>query len=613
MSEIKYTLGISDADAHLIDVQLQVTEPDPAGQLLTLPNWIPGSYMIRDFSRNIVTIRAQSEQGEVALRKVDKSSWQAPAGLSELTVIYRVYAWDLSVRAAHVDRTHAFYNGTSVFLAVEGFESMPHQVVIQRPLHDVDRRWKVATTLPCLDTDPSGFGSYEAADYDELIDHPVESGDFQRLSFTACGVPHEVVFNGGCYFDEQRVTNDLQKICEYEIRFFGEPAPYERYLFLVMVVDAGYGGLEHRSSTALMITPDSLPVRGEAAVSDTYLSFLGLCSHEYFHNWNVKKIKPERFVPYQLQAESYTQLLWFFEGMTSYYDDLILVRCGLISPERYLTVLAKTLTRVQRGPGRLSQTVTDSSFDAWHKFYKQDENAPNAIVSYYAKGALIALCLDSLMRQHSGGKLTLDDLMIKLWQAWLAGQRGIGETEPQTIVAELLGEDVSSFFQSALYTTDELPLIDALSHLGVALNFRARTSSDDVGGHNSKSADNEGDSSGDVTDGTTDGAYWLGANVADAPGGVRITHVLTGSPAQRAGLSAGDIVIAMAGFSVSKSALDKQLARFAEKRCIAVHYFRLGELFDTSLSIERAPADTASLVIENDKRVADWLGQSVTA
>lgn len=601
MKSIEYTVGISDADAHLIDVKISLSEPDSSGQVLSLPTWIPGSYMIRDFSRNIVTITATSDGNTVPLAKLDKSSWQAPAALTQLTVQYQVYAWDLSVRSAHVDRTHAFFNGTSVFLSPNGCEAIPHRVRLKRPAHDTDERFKLATTLPAVDVDSTGFGMYEAADYDELIDHPVELGDFKRLEFLACDVPHEVVFTGNCYFDEQRVVDDLKAICEYEIEFFGKPAPYERYVFLVMVVDAGYGGLEHRASTALMITRESLPVAGETEVSDKYLDFLGLCSHEYFHNWNVKRIKPERFVPYQLQSESYTELLWFFEGMTSYYDDLILLRCGLISHERYLKVLAKTLTRVQRGSGRLSQSVTDSSFDAWHKFYKQDENAPNAIVSYYAKGALVALCLDSLMRRHSDNSVTLDHLMLKLWQDWLGGQRGIAEQEPQALVASLIDQDLSEFFKAALYETDELPVIEALEYLGVKLNWRARKSGDDTGGLVSSDSNGGGK--------PKQPAPWLGANVADAPGGVRITHVMNGSAAERAGLAAGDVLIAMADFSLNKSTLDQHLVRFAGGGSVDVHYFRLGQLHKGQLEIEMAPKDTAQLKVMDNQALHAWLGE----
>ncbi|MFK7893816.1 MAG: M61 family metallopeptidase [Granulosicoccus sp.] len=594
---IEYTVRITDASAHLIDVQLRVSSPDKQGQELRLPNWIPGSYMIRDFSRNLISLQAWEGEKPVQLEKLDKSGWRAPAGLSQLTVCYRVYAWDLSVRAAHVDRTHAFFNGTSVFLSVCGQENQPQKVEFERPTHDVDALFKLATTLDPADVDDAGFGHYKATDYDELIDHPVEQGNFKKITFSACGVQHAAVFTGACFFDESRVRDDLQRICEHQIRFFGEPAPFNSYLFMTMVVDNGYGGLEHRSSTALMATRESLPVPGQTRISDKYLEFLGLCSHEYFHNWNVKRMKPARFIPYELTAESYTRLLWFFEGMTSYYDDLFLVRCGLIDEKRYLKLLATTLTRVQRGGGRLVQSVTDSSFDAWHKFYKQDENAPNAIVSYYAKGALIALCLDSLIRKHSGGGASLDTLMKTLWSRWLESGAGLEEDEPQRVVDELVPDcaALQSFLQSALYSAEELPTQDVLLNLGVSLQWQQRRSGTDTGGVRK------------ATDDVTDEMVWTGALLADAPGGVRITHVLNDSPAEIAGLAAGDILIAIEGLSVDKASYELHMQRFASLDSVGVHYFRLGQLHQSDMPVRTAPFDTAGLEIVDDDRVKHWL------
>jgi predicted metalloprotease with PDZ domain len=290
--------------------------------------------------------------------------------------------------------------------------------------------------------------------------------------------------------------------------------------------------------------------------------------------------------------------LWFFEGITSYFDDLILVRSGLIDQKRYLGLLCKTLTRVQRGAGRLTQSLSDSSFDAWHKFYKQDENAPNAIVSYYAKGALLALCLDSLMRQYSDNAVSLDDLMLNLWQRWLDNGEGLDEQQPQKIAASLLGNDkLDDFFNAALYSTEDLPLQSALSQLGVKLEWRARTSSDDMGGvltAEDKSA----------TEAVTP---WLGATIQDAPGGVKILQVMTGSPAERAGLAANDLLIAMADLSVSKVQIDGYLQRFSNQPSIGIHYFRLGQLRYSELVLESAPKDTAMLGIVNETAVRKWL------
>ncbi|MBX2881829.1 MAG: PDZ domain-containing protein [Granulosicoccus sp.] len=594
---IEYVVSIVEADAHLIDVQLVITNPDPSGQRLELPNWIPGSYMIRDFSRNLVSIKAWSDSVRVDLVKHDKSTWIAPAGLSDLTIAYRIYAWDLSVRSAHVDRHHAFFNGTSVFLKVKDQEMLTHQVCFERPRHDTANNFKLATTLDEVDVGAGGYGVYRASDYDELIDHPVEQGDFKRLSFEACAVPHEIVFTGACYFDEERVVEDLTRICEHQIRFFGEPAPFERYLFLTMVVDRGYGGLEHRSSTALMVTRENLPVPGDEALSDQYLEFLGLCSHEYFHNWNVKRMKPARFMPYELASESYTRLLWFFEGITSYYDDLFLVRSGLIDETRYLGLLAKTLTRVQRGPGRLLQSISDSSFDAWHKFYKQDENAPNAIVSYYAKGALVALCLDSIMRQSSSGAVTLDTLMHTLWARWLETGKGLEEDEPPRVVEELLEEDVSSFFEQALHGTQDLPVVTALEHLGVTLKWCERRSVKDVGGV--RQASDSGESLPNIP--------WIGTLFKSAPGGVQVTHVISESPAEAAGLAAGDLLVAINALSVNVDSLESLTRRFAQTDAMQVHYFRLGQLYESTVPVRSAPEDTALLEIADEELMSLWL------
>lgn len=582
---IDYTVSISQADAHLVDMCLTISNPDHSGQILQLPNWIPGSYMIRDFSRNIVAITATADGADAPLEKLDKSTWRAPAKLTNLTVTYQVYAWDLSVRAAHVDRTHAFLNGTSVFLCVVGQEDEPVSVVFERPEHDSSGTFKLATTLPAAAIDSSGFGHYVAADYDELIDHPIEQGTFKQLDFEACGVKHEVVLTGACHFDESRVVRDLTTICEYQIRFFGEPAPMERYLFMVMVVDQGYGGLEHRASTALMITRENLPVEGDDKVSDQYLDFLGLCSHEYFHTWNVKRIKPAVFIPFELAAESYTRLLWFFEGATSYYDDLFLVRTGLISTDEYFDLIAKTVTRVQRGAGRQIQSVTDSSFDAWNKFYKQDANAPNAIVSYYAKGALVCLCLDAEIRKATNNTKSLDDVMRKLWSNWLATQNGLTECEPEHIASDIAGIDLQAFFERALYSTEELPLEDSLTTLGARLLLRPRKSVSDTGGGKP-----------DAEPATP----WIGANIDGGAGRISVTHIFNGHAAEQAGLASGDVIVAINQMVISAGEVPDLLQRHAQNQSLSVHYIRHGVLRESQLPILLAPADTYSITAQED-------------
>ncbi len=367
MHAIHYTIRPFDPHAHLFEVSLRIADPDREGQRLHLPVWIPGSYMIREFSRHLEAVGATVAGRALDIRKESKNVWvcgRLPTGRSgPLLVTWRVYAWDLSVRAAHLDASHGFFNGTSVFLAVAGRESEPCTVDILPPRGSGFKRWQVATTLPAASgtggAPVSGFGRREARDYDELIDHPVEMGEFQLAAFDAGGCRHEIAVTGRTDVDLARLQRDLKPICSEQIALFdprGRRAPVRRYLFLTMAVGDGYGGLEHRASTALLCARNDLPYPGMQGVPERYQTFLGLASHEYFHTWNVKRIKPARFEPYDLQQEAYTRLLWIFEGFTSYYDDLILCRAGTIDPATYL----KTLQRAVRSvAGRTGQATAE--------------------------------------------------------------------------------------------------------------------------------------------------------------------------------------------------------------------------------------------------------------
>lgn len=570
MSAVRYRITPAHPEAHLFEVEIDIAEPAADGQLLSLPAWIPGSYMIREFARHIVRIDARDGVRAVALTKLDKHTWRAARCDGALRVRYEVYAWDLSVRAAHLDVTHGFFNGSSVFLKVSGQENLPCEVDIRPPSGRAYKEWRVATTLPeaggRAGAKRHGFGVYRAADYEELIDHPVEMGEFALYEFKACGVPHEVVVTGRHDLDAARLCADLKRICEWQIRLFGEPAPFDRYVFLVMAVGEGYGGLEHRSSTALLCSRNDLPASGVAAMSDGYRAFLGLCSHEYFHSWNVKRIKPAAFVPCDLSGENYTRLLWAFEGFTSYYDDLALVRSGVIGQDDYLTLLGKTVTQVARGSGRLKQSVADASFDAWIKYYRQDENAPNAIVSYYTKGALVALALDLTLRSKSRGTVTLDDVMRKLWSDH--GQTGLGVPEDgiRRAAEAVSGLKLKRFFDDATDGTEDLPLDKLLRTVGLDLEFQAAGS-----------------------------APVLGAKTAVEGECVRITQVLDHGAAQRAGLSAGDVLVAIDTLRVSPSSLDSLLKRRQAGDEVKVHAFRRDELMKFRVRLDAPPADQARI------------------
>lgn len=583
---IHYRIIPSRPEAHLFTVTLTVEDPMPEGQAFSLPAWIPGSYMIREFARNVVRFEAKDAQGKgIPYKKLDKHTWQLDPVEGPVQVEIDVYAWDVSVRTAYLDPFNGYFNGTSVFLAAKGHEHKVCEVEILPPKGQAYAHWRLATGMPRLEGGLLEFGRFRVENYDALIDYPVEMGEFTHFSFEVEGVPHEVVISGKHRVNEERLCKDLAAICAKQIHLFGAPVPFDRYWFLTRVVGEGYGGLEHRNSTSLLCSRYDLP-----SVSDTpermrpeYRNFLGLCSHEYFHSWNVKRIKPEVFTPYNLNEENYTELLWAFEGITSYYDELMLARSGVISPQSYLELLGQNITRVYRGQGRFKQTVTESSFDAWTRFYLQDENAPNAIVSYYTKGALVALALDLTLRQKSAGKLSLDHVMQYLWQHH--GQTGVGVSERgiQKVVETLLGESLQDFFQLALYSTEDLPLESLLYAQGVKLHWRAPVNHQDAGG---KAANEAG--------------LHLGIRPVEHTMGVRIANAYEQGAAMAAGLSAGDVIIAIDGIQTTMNNLETLLSTYAPGDKVQLHAFRRDELREFSLVLAKGENTTAYLRFVGD-------------
>jgi predicted metalloprotease with PDZ domain len=524
-----------------------------------------------------VDVRATAGGTPLAVGKIDKSTWRTAPVTGNVTVVAQVYAFDLSVRAAYLDDTRAYFNGPSVFLLPEGRADAPCIVEIVRPEGAAYAGWRVATTLPPDDAPERGFGTYRAADYDELIDHPVEMGEFAWATFDVRGVPHEIAITGRHDADLSRLARDLSRICDWQIALFGE-APFDRYLFQVTAVGDGYGGLEHRSSTSLLCRRDELPHLASDKIDDDYLTFLGLASHEYFHAWNVKRIKPAAFMPYDLMREAYTRQLWAFEGFTSYYDDLALVRSGVIEPARYLELLGRTATSVLRAPGRRTQSVADSSFDAWIKFYRQDENAPNAVVSYYAKGALVGCALDLVLRRD--GNASLDDLMRALWQRY--GQPGIGVPEDAIarLASELAGRDLAPFFARYVDGTEDPPLGELLADFGVTLHLRPSTGPKDRGGK---------PASGSAPRCT------LGVRLGSDQ---RLSAVLRDGPAARAGLAGHDVLIAIDGLKATPERINAALSRHAPGETVEVHAFRRDELRRFEVTLDAAPDDTCYLALD---------------
>ena len=493
--------------AHLFSVTLTIDAP-AAQQCVALPVWIPGSYLVREFSKNLAHLTAQQGRTKLAALQLDKCTWQIGCNPSKPLVLrYQIYAHDNSVRTAWLDSQRGFFNATSICMRVEGHETLEHCLEVMAP--EKTTGWQLATGLKALKVNKQGFGTYSASNYDELADGPVEMGAFWSGTFTACGVPHRFVVAGALPgFDGTKLLLDTKKICEEEIRFWhgNKKPPFANYLFMLNAVDDGYGGLEHRNSTALICNRKDLPRMEEPKVSEGYTTLRGLISHEYFHTWNVKRLRPAEFASYDYTQENYTELLWFFEGFTSYYDDLLLRRAGLLDNAGYLKLLNKTINQVMQTPGTQVQSVAEASFDAWVKYYRQDENTPNATVSYYTKGALVALCFDLTLRIE--GHSTLDDVMRALWLRCKAGP--MLETDFAAVLQTLGKRTFDTELKNWVHGKGELPLRALLEQHGVT-----------------------------VHDDPAQLAQRLGLRVSETHG-VVVKTVLSGGAAEKAGFAAGD-------------------------------------------------------------------------
>jgi len=560
---LHYRVYPFDPAGHRLKVQLEIPSPSSRCQIVSLPAWIPGSYLIRDFSRHIESIRAWCGKTAMMPRKINANQWAIEGCAGPLTIETIIYAWDLSVREAHVDESHAFFNGTSVFLMAEGLQHLPCAVEIQAPPHT--NKWKAYSSMPVAPEQRSkgtvdGLGRYIAPNYDALIDHPFELGTPAVITFKACGVLHEMVFTGTAPgLDLTRIARDTKRICEAQMTLFDpaeKKAPFvdsaSKYVFMTLVTKDGYGGLEHRASTALVTSRKDLPVKAHQEAPAGYTQFLGLVSHEYFHTWHVKRIKPAAFVPYDLLAPNHTSLLWVFEGFTSYFDDLMLLRSGVIDLPAYLKLLGKTIASVHAGGGRHKQSLAESSFDAWTKYYKQDENAPNSVVSYYTKGALVAIGLDLAIRLATNDRRSLDDVMRLLWlrfgKRFYSGRaRGLDETGLTALIKQATGVDVSLELTQWVQGMADVPLADLLARSGIELTWVSDSDTPD-----------------------------LGFTTKTSGPDLMVRQVFEHGPGHIAGLSAGDQLIAVNGLKVgnSEAAFNALLKPYQTDQVIDLHVFR---------------------------------------
>jgi predicted metalloprotease with PDZ domain len=571
-----YRVEAADPAAHLFHVTLTVPRPQ-AGQRLSLPAWIPGSYLVREFARHLQKLSARQDGKPVTVQQLDKASWQVDCvPSSPLVLSYEVYAFDNSVRTAWLDGQRGFFNGTSLCLRVHGQAQEPHELELVAPR--AFPHWEAATGLAPLKTGKRGFGTYVAADYDELVDCPVELGAFWSAEFRAGGVPHRVVVSGGtAAFDTDRFVADMQKICEAQIRFWHDRKrpPFKNYLFLLNTVDDGYGGLEHRNSTALIASRRDLPRVGEPRQAEGYVTLLGLISHEYFHTWNVKRLRPAEFAHYDYKQENYTQLLWFFEGFTSYYDDLLLRRAGLIDDATYLKLLTKTCNQVLQTPGREVQSVAQASFDAWVKYYRQDENTANATVSYYTKGALVAMCFDLTLRLEGHGNL--DEVMRALWLRCKGGP--MAEADFAAVLKELGGRAFTRELAVWVHSARELPLKELLEQHGIA-----------------------------VMEEPAQLQQRLGVRVSESQG-IVLKNVLRGGAAEQAGFAANDewVGLEVTGAAWRLGKLDDLLLYAGHQRKVTALVARDRRLLRLELTIP-AGVTTWRLVLRDAARGQSWFG-----
>jgi len=538
-----YTFRIPQPEARRIEVDLQI-EPRGAETLdVRLPVWTPGSYLVREHQRHVDGLRAQGDGRDLPVEKVDKQTWRVrPQGARTVRVSYRLHCFELTVRTNHVDGTHAFLNPSASAAFVVGRENEACSVRVQLP-----PEWRAWVALPFED------GAWKAQDYDELADSPFECGPLSSHSahtFTAQGVEHELVVWGRGDFDALRVLPDLAKIVDGEAAVFGGLPYGERYLFILHLNDKGRGGLEHRRSCALVVP------RFSFVQKSAYEDFLLLVAHEFFHLWNVKRIRPDALGPFDYTQENYTKLLWVAEGITDYYADVALRRAGLVTEEEFLTAAARSFQNLQNTPGRLVQSAEESSFDSWIKYYRQDENSINSQVSYYDKGAILGLLLDLQIRQRSHGSKSLDDVMRYLYTSFFKQNRNYTPADFQKTCELMAGSSLEEFFAKYVRGKDELDYNLALAAAGLRLETGATTT--------------EG--------GKPVQKVFFGAELEQNEDRLMVGRVYAGSPAYEQGLNTGDQIVALNNMRVTADFFNARLAERKPGDLINLTIFRFDDL-----------------------------------
>jgi predicted metalloprotease with PDZ domain len=568
---IYYQVAMPQPETHLFEINLQIVNHTSSILDLKMPVWTPGSYLVREYAKNLQDFVAFAGEKPLSWRKVSKNHWQInTANVSEIAIKYRIFANELSVRTNHLDSTHGYFNGAALFLRLVGCDNLPIRVTVIPPYP----QWRVTTALPKI---PDKSNTFYAADFDTLVDSPFEVGEHQLYQFDVLGKPHELAIWGQGNFQVQPLISDIQKIVQIEAEMFGG-LPYDRYVFLLHLFAQAYGGLEHKNCCSLIYQ------RFGFRTQDKYERFIQLLAHEFFHLWNVKRIRPKALEVFNYDQESYTPSLWFCEGTTSYYDLLIPLRAGIYDAKCYLNYWSKEITRFLTTPGRKVQSLAESSFDAWIKLYRPDANSGNSQMSYYLKGEMVSLLLDLLIRERHRNRLSLDDVMRQMWQEFGLPEIGYTPQQLQAIIESVAGVNLTEFFAAYIDGTEELPFNEYLEPFGLRL----------------------------VTD-KQDEPY-LGIKVHTDNGREMIKFVEAGSPAQLAGIDAGDELLAIAGIKVTSHQLSDRLKDYQPNDTIQVTIFHQDELRTVSVTLgQPRPTKYQVVPIQNADSVqqenfAGWLG-----
>jgi predicted metalloprotease with PDZ domain len=533
----------------------------PTHDQFVMPVWTPGSYLIREFERNVQDFEVADDKNQpIKWEKLNKNTWRVvtPKDAYEYHVKYRVYANELSVRTSELNSNHAFWNNANLLMYLDGHLNYPSTVRVIAP--DV---WKIATGLPSV---PGERNTYRAENFDVLYDSPFEASNFKTLVFNVKGVPHRIVIDGEGNYEPERMRRDVQKIVETQVDLMGGEIPYRDYTFILHLRSNAGGGLEHANSTALGYprfgfritrgdrTTSASPNPGEQREPD-YRSFLSLVSHEFFHLWNVKRIRPDALGPFDYTQENYTKNLWIAEGITDYYSDVTLRRAGLITEEEFLTAAARALQALQNTPGRMEQSVEESSFDTWIKFYRQDENSVNSQVSYYDKGAILGLLLDLEIRKRSNGSKSLDDVMRYLYTDFFKKNRNYTPADFQQAAERMAGSRLEEFFAKYVRGRDELDYNAALGIAGLELNTGAT-----------------------IESGKPVEKAFFGADVVQDGDRLLVRRVIAGSPAYEQGVNAGDQIVALDNARVTRDFFNRRLEEKKPGDMINLTIFRFDEL-----------------------------------